>query len=394
MVKLSAHDETDLTQFLQKLVQTASFTGMEGAVAQLVTAEMERAGFDAVSVDEMGNVIGQIGSGEPPFLLFWGQMDTVGIGDIAAWQRDPFGGVIENGVLYGRGAANPKAALASMIYGAKQFKAENRRFDGTLLVVAAVNGELAEGSAARFVFERLPVLPRWVVLGAATNLDVHIGQRGRLEIEVTVQGKACHASTPEWGVNAIYGAAKIIFSLELMRSMLMDDPFLGAGSLAVTHIENIERTKNVIPDRCNFVIDRRLTMGETEAHALAEIQSVLAKEAVEGDIRVANFHAASYTGKFCDERKSYPAWIMDERDPLVRRVSKVVQPVLGHKPKLGHWRFSTAGVYTMGYAGVPTVGFAPGDERLAHTAADQVSLRDCFRAAAGYVAIAEELLGG
>jgi len=393
MVKLSAHDETDLTQFLQKLVQTASFTGMEGAAAQLVAAEMDRVGFDAVSVDEMGNVIGQIGSGEPPFLLFLGQMDTVGIGDISAWQRDPFGGTIENGVLYGRGAANPKSALASMIYGAKQFKAENRQFSGTLLVAATVNGELAEGAAPRFIFSEMETLPKWVVLGSATNLGVHIGQRGRLEIEVTVQGKACHASIPELGVNAIYGAAKIIFSLELMRSMLMDDPFLGAGSLAVTHIENIERTKNVIPDRCNFIIDRRLTMGETEAHALAEIQSLLAKEAVEGDVRVANFHAATYTGKFCDERKSYPAWIMDEKDPLVRRVSKSVQQALGQKPRLGHWYFSTAGVYTMGYAGVPTVGFAPGDERLAHTTADQVPLRDCFLAAAGYATIAADLLG-
>lgn len=394
MVKLSANDETAMIQFLQKLVQTPSFTGMEGAVAQLVAAEMERAAFDRVTIDEMGNVIGQVGSGRPPFVLFWGQMDTVGIGDIAAWKRDPFGGVIENGILYGRGAANPKSALASMIYGAKQFKTDHRYADGTVLVVAGVHGELAEGAAPRFVFSQLPEMPKAVILGASTNLDVYIGQRGRLEIEVTVQGKACHASMPEMGVNAIYGAARIIFSLELMRSMLMSDPFLGDGSLAVTHIENIERTKNVIPDRCNFVIDRRLTMGETEAHALAEIQSLLTKEAVEGDIHVAEFHAASYTGKFCQERKSYPAWIMDEKDPFVRRVSDTLIPVLGHRPKLGRWAFSTAGVYTMGYAGVPTIGFAPGDERKAHTIADQVSVRDCSLAATGYEAIAAALLGG
>ncbi len=392
MAKLSTHDEDALTRFLQLLIQTASFSGMEGSVAQLVAAEMERTNFDAVTIDEMGNVVGQIGSGEPPYLLYFAQMDTVGIGDIGAWQRDPFGAEIENGTLFGRGAANPKSGLASMVYGASLFKASHPAFNGTLLVVAAVHGEAAEGTAARFVLNQLPTLPKWVVLGAATNLDVHIGHRGRMEIDVTVEGKACHASMPDMGVNAIYGAAKIIFSLELMRSMLGDDAFLGAGSLAVTHIENIERTKNVIPDRCNFIIDRRLTMGETEARALADVQSLLAKEAVDGNVRVADFHAASYTGKFCEERKSYPAWIMDDHDPLVRSVSKTVQRVLGHKPKLGHWYFSTAGVYTMGYAGVPTVGFAPGDERLAHTANDQVSMNDCFSAAVGYAQIAINLL--
>jgi len=213
-----------------------------------------------------------------------------------------------------------------------------------------------------------------------------------MEIDVTVQGKACHSSTPDRGVNAIYGAARIIFSLELMRTMLGSDPFLGDGSMAVTHIENIERTKNVIPDRCNFIIDRRLTMGETEAHALADVQSLLAKEAVEGNVEVTKFQATSYAGKLCKARKSYPAWITDAHDPLVRSVSKSAQRALGVKPKLGRWYFSTAGVYTMGYAGIPTVGFGPGNENDAHTANDRVRLRDCFSAAAVYAQIVADLM--
>jgi putative selenium metabolism hydrolase len=194
-------------------------------------------------------------------------------------------------------------------------------------------------------------------------------------------------------VNAIYGAARIIFSLELMAESLNEDSFLGRGTLAVTHIENIERTKNVIPDCCTFNIDRRLTLGETEAHTLAEIQGLLAKEGVEGQVKVTEFNSVSYTGKPCQGKKSYPAWVTDEKDPLVKTVSKSAQTITGYKPRLGRWNFSTAGVYTMGYAGIPTVGFGPGEEHHAHTANERVALKDCFTAAVVYAQIAHDLLG-
>ncbi len=392
MSSLNETNQQQLSRFLQRLVQTASFSGMEGSVAQQTAEEMERVGFDAVKIDDMGNVIGQLGTGTGPHLLYFAHMDTVGIGDISAWQKDPFAGIIEHGVLYGRGAANPKAGLASMLYGVKQLQERGVPLKGTLYVVAGVHGEAAEGVAVRYVLEQGGVRPEWVILGAPTNLNVNLGHRGRLEVEVTVQGKACHAATPAQGVNAIYGAARIIFSLELMTATLGNDPFLGPGTLAVTHIENIERTKNVIPDCCTFIIDQRLTLGETEAQALAEVQGLLAKENVAGHVRVATFNAMSYTGKACVERKSYPAWITDENDLLVKAVLKSVQTVRGSKPKLRRWNFSTAGVYTMGHAGIPTVGFGPGDESYAHTADDQVTLQDCYVAASGYAQIASDLL--
>ncbi len=392
MAKLTETDKTDLTAFLQNLVKTASFSGMEGNLAQTLAVEMTRVGFDTVKIDDFGNVIGQIGTGELPHLLYFADMDIVGIGDINAWQKDPFGGIIEKGVLYGRGAATPKSGLASMVYGAKLLKDNKTPLKGTLFVVGGVQGEVAEDVAVRCVFEQEEISPSWVILGASTNLNVNIGQRGRLEIEVSVQGKACHASTPERGTNAIYDAARIIFSLELMRSALRDDPFLGAGTLAVTHIENIERTKNVIPDRCNFIIDRRLTLGETEANALAEIQGLMAKEDVNGVAQVSQFNAVSYTGKTCKEKKSYSAWMIDEHHSLVKTVSKLVQRARNKKPQLGRWDFSTAGVFTMGNRGIPTVGFGPGDEVVAHTVADRVLLKDCFLAAGVYADIAGRLL--
>ncbi|HHJ05919.1 MAG TPA: YgeY family selenium metabolism-linked hydrolase, partial [Anaerolineae bacterium] len=360
--------------------------------AQLLAQEMEKTGFDAVNIDDMGNVIGKIGSGQGPVLLYYTHLDTVGIGDIGAWQQDPLLAVIENGVLYGRGAADPKGGLASLVYGANLLKEANTPLNGTLYVVGGVQGEPSEGVAIQYLIEEDGLQPDWVVLGAPTGLKINRGQRGRVQMEVTVQGKACHAATPQQGVNAIYGAARIIFSLELMASTLGDDTLLGPGTLAVTHIENIERTKNVIPDRCTFIIDRRLTLGETEAHALAEVQGLIAKEGVAGQVAVSQFKSVSYTGKIYPQKKSYPAWVTPEKDPLIKKASKSAQKITGYKPPLGRWNLSTAGVYTMGYAGIPTIGFGPGEERYAHTANEHVKLQDCFMAARVYAQIAADIL--
>lgn len=392
MLSLSLSNQQALIRFLQNLVQIPSFSGMEGSLAQQLAAEMQAVGFDEVSLDDMGNVVGRLGTGKAPHLLYFANTDTVGIGDISAWQRDPFGAIIENGLLYGRGAAEPKSSLACMVHSVKWLKEMGASLNGTLYVVGGVLGEAAEAAAVRYVIESGGIKPSWVVLGAPSHLQLYRGQRGRLELEVTVQGRACHAATPSRGTNAIYGAARIIFSLEMMAETLAEDSFLGPGTLAVTHIENIERTKNVIPDRCTFIIDRRLTLGETEAHALAEVQGLLAKEGAEGQVKVARFESVSYTGKPCSEKKSYPVWILDEKDGLIKTAVKSVQAVTGQKPRLDRWDFSTPGVYTMGYAGIPTIGFGPGEAHFAYTARERVSLADCFSAVGVYAQLAQDLL--
>jgi putative selenium metabolism hydrolase len=214
-----------------------------------------------------------------------------------------------------------------------------------------------------------------------------------MEIHVTVRGRSSHASMPNQGTNAIYGAARIIFSLELLADMLASDPFLGKGTLAVTRIQNTGGSKNVIPDSCTFVIDRRLTLGETEAKALAEVEGVIAREDVNADVCLAEFEYTSYTGYRCQGVEHYPAWMLPENHPLVQTAARAVRSVTGERPSIGRWNFSTDGVYTMGVAGIPTVGIGPGDETQAHTADEHISLSDCYTAARIYAQLAMELLG-
>lgn len=393
MIRPMEIDRDALVQFARELIQIPSPSGQEGAVAQRLAGEMRRLGWQDVFTDRIGNVVGRLGSGEPPILLYNGHMDTVGPGDPGQWTRDPYAAALEKGVIHGLGAVDMKGALAAMAYAAPAILAHAPRLKGTLYLVGVVQEEPAEGLGMKVLFEEEGIRPDFVVLGEATNLQVSRGQRGRVEIRVTTHGRSCHACSPEQGHNAINAAARIIFETELLATKFMPDPFLGSGTLAVTQIESMAGSRNAIPAACTFYLDRRLTLGETEAKALAEIQHIVARERLKADVAVSEWDIVSYTGYRAHVRDSYPAWVVSEDHPLVQAVTQAVRQTLGYRPRLERWAFSTDGVYTMGVAGIPTVGFGPGDERLAHTVEDQVRVEDLVAAARVYAALAVRMLG-
>jgi len=390
---LTLQDCQALSAFLEDLVRMPSPSTQEGQVALRLSEEMRKVGFAEVRSDRIGNVIGRIGAGHGPKLVFNGHMDTVEVGNPIAWTHEPYGAEIVDGVLYGRGACDMKGALAAMIYGAKLLNDAGIRLAGDLYVVGVVQEEPCEGLAMRVLVEEEGLRPDFVILGEPTNLHISRGQKGRMEMKVTVYGRTCHASMPERGENAIYAAARLIFGLELLSGQLVSDPFLGPGSLAVTQIESAAPSRNAVPDTCSFYIDRRLTLGETETKALAEVQGVIAREGVRADVEVTHYKATSYTGYPCQTRSYYPAWAVPEDSPLVKAVSRAVQETLGYKPRIGKWAFSTDGVYTRGIAGIPTIGFGPGDDQKAHTADEHIRLADVIKAAEAYAQIAVEVLG-
>lgn len=393
MFDLSSQDRGDLIAFLQDLVSIPSVSTEEKALSERLAEEMRRVGFPNVRRDRIGNVIGCLSAGAGPRLIYDGHMDTVGIGDPASWSRDPYGAQVEGGVLYGRGACDMKGALAAMVYGAKLLIDTGIQLAGELCMVGVVQEEPCEGLALQVLIEEEGLRPDFVVLGEPSNLQIKRGHRGRLEMKVTVWGRSCHAATPGRGRNAIYDAARLIFGVELLAPQLASDPFLGQGSIAVTQIESSAASRNAIPDTCTFYIDRRLTLGETEAKALAEIQGTIAREGVEASVKVTEYRATSYTGYECRAKEFYLPWALDQDHPLVKATSKAIRETLGYWPKVGQWAFSTDGVYTMGRANIPTVGFGPGEERFAHTVDDQIRLDDVVAAARVYARLAVEILG-
>ena len=382
-----------MARFLQDLVRIPSLSTHEEAVASRMADEMRRVGFTDVRNDRMGNVIGRIGRGGGPKLVYDGHMDVVDVGDPVRWSRPPYDGVIEDGVLYGRGACDMKGGLAAMVYAVGALVEAGVQLAGDLYVVAVVQEEPCEGLAMQALVEEEGIRPDYVVLGEPSNLQVRIGHRGRLEMQVKVRGTAAHAAAPDLGSNAIHNAARLIFGIELLAPRLAHDDFLGQGTIAVTEIESQAASRNAVPDCCTFYIDRRLTLGETERKAVAEIQNIINTEEVDATVRVTDYEAASYTGFECRARNVFPAWAMSQDHPLVQTLVRSVRETLGYRPRLGRWTFSTDGTYSAGVANIPTVGFGPGEERYAHTQDEQIRLNDVVDAARVYARLAVDLLG-
>jgi putative selenium metabolism hydrolase len=381
-----------LFAFAQKLVATPSPSGGEGEAARLVAEEMQRVGFQEVHIDRLGNVVGRIGGGSGKKLLYDAHLDTVDAGDPAAWSYPPLAGHVEQGVLYGLGAVDTKGALAAMVYAGKALAEGGPALAGDLYLVAVVQEEPCEGAALRQFMQAEGWRPDGVLIGEPTDLQVARGQRGRIEFRVTLSGKACHAAAPERGVNAIYAATRAIVGLELLAPQLNSDPFLGKGTLAVTEIASRASSRNAVPDSCTFYVDRRLTIGETEAKATAELRRALSREGATATVEVTDFSAPSYTGARLEARQACPYWVTSEKEPLLAALVSTIESALGFVPRLGRWEFSTDGVYTAGEAGLPTVGFGPGEERFAHTCEEQIRLKDIASAARVYAELAARFL--
>lgn len=392
--RLSREERDRLTDFLRDLIRIPSPSTQEGRLAERVRAEMERLGLRDVRTDRIGNVIAWAGADSGPILMLNGHMDTVRVSNAEAWNFDPFGAVLKQGRVYGLGACDMKGGLAAMVYGAYLLHKAALALKGRVLVACVVQEEPSEGLASRVLIEEEAIRPDWVLIAEPSDLQIARGQRGRIELEITTHGRAAHASQPELGENAIYTAARLVFGLELMADHLGDDPFLGRGTLAVTHIQSQAMSRNAVPDRCDLVVDRRLTLGETDATALAEIQRLIAREGVHAQVRVTEYTATSYTGYPCRARAFYLPWVIEENHPLVLALVRAAHAQLRRRPRIGHWNFSTEGAYTAGVAGIPTVGFGPGKPDQAHTANESVALDDVCAAAEVYARLAVELMGG
>lgn len=390
MWTLSAAERQALLSFLRRLVQTPSYSGKEEAVAHLVFDEMRKIGFHDVRIDGAGNVLGRIGPDQGQGIMFNSHMDTVDIADPYAWTVDPFSGEMKGEKLFGLGACDMKAGLAASIYAGTLLLRNNVHLSRPIYVTAVGLEEPAEGTCTRYILQKGLLKVGWVIITEPSNMDVVRAQRGHMEMKVVVKGLSSHSSRPDLGSNAVYDAARIIFGLEIKATDLMDDSFLGSGVLAVTDIKSQSVSRNAIPHKCEFIIDRRLTVGETESMALAEVERIIAREGVNAEVRIIEEDVTSHTGKVFHVRKVSLPWAFDERHPLVQATVKASRSV-GLRPSVTRWQFATEGAYTASVAQIPTVGLGPGDPALAHTSDEYVSVEQVYAAASAYAALATEL---
>lgn len=375
--------EREMVDFLRELIAIPSFDSQIGDVGEACAARMRALEFDEVRFDRMGNILGRIGSGSK-VLLFDSHIDTVGIGDRSEWGWDPLRGKEDGGIVFGRGACDEKGSTPPMIYAMAALK-QLDLLDGWTVYYFGNMEEWCDGIAPHALVEQEGIRPDFVVIGEPTRLNIYRGHRGRIEINVTFKGKSAHAAMPRLGDNPLYRAAPFIEGVEAMLSTLPDHPFVGPGTIAVTNVTVNSPSLNAIPAEAQVYLDRRVTLGETEEEVLAQIRSL--PRADTATVEVPMYEEPSYTGYVFPVSKVFPAWALEPGHPMLAAATDGYRAVYDREPEIGKWEFSTNGIYWMGKANIPSIGFGPGDEQYAHTVLDQVPTREVIDATRFYAAL-------
>ena len=383
----------DLVRFMQDIIRIPSLSSEEGAVVERIRDEMLRIGYDEVTVDPMGNVIGRIGSG-PRVIAFDGHVDTVDVGDPELWDRDPHSGDIEGDILYGRGTSDMKGGVASSVYAGALLKQHGIPDNVTVYVTGTVQEEDCDGLCWQYIVNEDDIRPDLVVITEPTSLRIYRGHRGRMEMEVHTSGISCHGSAPERGENAVYKMAGIIADIEKLNETLKPRDPLGKGTVTISEIRSTSPSLCAVADGCTIHLDRRLTIDETEETSVAEILALPSVQAANATVTVLDYAVPSHTGLTYPTRKYYPTWEMPESEPEVQSAMTAYRATFGKEPEVGHWTFSTNGVATAGMHHIPTIGFGPGHEHFAHAPNEQTEIEHLVCCAAFYSALVDEFAQG
>ncbi|MHC5248422.1 YgeY family selenium metabolism-linked hydrolase [Enterococcus sp. LJL90] len=414
-----------MTKFLRELVKIPGESAEEKNKMERAKAEMEALGFDKVTFDPMGNLLGYMGTGEK-IIAFDGHIDTVGIGEMSNWKFNPYDGYESDEEIGGRGTSDQEGGIVSAIYGAKIMKDLGLLSDEySVLVTVTVQEEDCDGLCWQYIIKEDKIRPEFVVSTEPTDGGIYRGQRGRMEIRIDVKGVSCHGSAPERGDNAIYKMADILQDVRALNNngdtestsirglvRMLDEKynpewqearFLGKGTVTASQIFYSSPSRCAVADGCSVSLDRRMTAGETWESCLEEIRQLPAVKKYGEDVVVSmyEYDRPSYTGLSYPIECYFPTWVIPEDHVVTeslmevhhnlfgdqRRGSKSTVAMREARPLLDKWTFSTNGVSIMGRNGIPCIGFGPGAEAEAHAPNEKTWKEDLVRCAAMYAAL-------
>jgi acetylornithine deacetylase/succinyl-diaminopimelate desuccinylase-like protein len=328
-------------------------------------------GFSEVGYDSMGNLYSAYGAGASSRSLM---LITNAMNQPQATMANAYDGDVADGapyglpgrVVFGKGASEQKASMAAMLIAMEVVIASGAPITGRLTHLCCLSGETGRHDAIVSVLRETGLRAEMAFLGG-TSLQLSLGNRGRVDVFVTVHGQSSHSSGPHQGCNAITGALEVIrrvTALELTR----EDKRLGRQSLAVNHVQSFPDSTHTIQSSCEITFDRRLLSDEDPDEAFAQIQRAAME--VDGMADPASgkpFKVTVAKGPFM-----YPSLVNPE-DGVVRTLNAACEEALGYKPE----QIYSLSAFDQGYlnhVGIPTVNWGPGEYSYAHTDNDMASV--------------------
>jgi acetylornithine deacetylase/succinyl-diaminopimelate desuccinylase-like protein len=341
-------------------------------IRKAIEPRLRTMGFADIRYDAMGNLIATYGAGTSgkSLMIIGNAMNQP-----ASTMPNPYNGDVVDGAKYGlpgecvmgKGASEQKANLAAMLHAMETVIAAKVPIAGKLVFTCCLSGETGKHDAIKSVVEGAGVRADMAVLGG-TGLKITLGNRGRIDVFVTVKGSPCHSARPWDGVNAITGATEALRLLFANVKLDGEHPQLGKRTLTVNHIRSFPESTHTVQERCEFTLDRRLLPGDDPNHAFAEIERVLkGLEQIKDPVSGKNFGIDVRMGPYM-----YPSLVTVE-SPIVKALLRASEVMLGAPVET----YYSPAAFDQGYlnhVGIPTANFGAGEHQWAHTDFDMASV--------------------
>ena len=308
------------------------------------------------------NVIGVLKGGRlARGLLLSPHLDTVPAG--RGWRFDPFGGVVRNGRLYGRGGTDCKGNLASCLEAITSVVEDGLALTCDLTFAATADEETGSRFGIIPLIEKGVLAPRAAVILDGDDFDILVAQKGLLHFKVKVFGKRAHGAYPWRGVNAIEKSAEIIHRLKRLKFRFRRHPLLGPPTINIGTIKGGDKV-NIVADHCEFTVDLRFLPGMDAKEIMSKIKSHV------------KAHAKRYTIEV--ESLQHPYEIESE-SPLVEALARALR---GHGKRVKIKGSEGATVITFfKKKGIPAIGFGFGAKGQAHGTDEYVKVGDLYEGA-------------
>jgi acetylornithine deacetylase/succinyl-diaminopimelate desuccinylase family protein len=353
----------ELIELTRRLVQTPSENppGDERGVSGVVSERLEALGFNVDLVESEPrrvNTLGKLeGSGGGRNFLFNGHYDTVPIGDLDFWSVDPFGGLVKESRIYGRGSGDMKGAIASAIIAAKALGEAEIGLKGDFMIHGVADEETFGRYGTRYLADNGYVSPGNVdmaVVGEGSMKDERIhartAVRGRILVNLKVRGKSAHSSRPQDGVNAVLKMSRVLLAIDAHSFDFPPHQLLPAPTIAPGTVIKGGTKGNVIPELCEAISDVRIVPGMTVEGVLGEIQGIV--DGLREDDPVLDVEISSPLNK--------PPSEIPASHELFQVADKAVRAVAGYELKPVGTSGSNDTSWLTTIAGIPAMAFGPG----------------------------------
>jgi len=323
----------DPVALAQALIRCPSVTPKDAGALGVVEAALtplgfscHRLAFEEPGTDRIENLYARCGTGAP-LLCFAGHTDVVPPGAAELWRHDPFGAEIKGGVLYGRGAADMKSAIAAFIAAAARHLAKAPRSSIALIITGDEEGEAVNGT--RKVLDWLKEKGERIdhcIVGepssvAAVGDTIKIGRRGSLNVRVRVKGTQGHVAYPDKARNPVPALAALAARLSGL-TLDKGSAHFGPSTLAFTSIDTGNAATNVIPAEARGHFNIRFN----DLHSAESLMALLEKEAKD----VAEHRGCTI---LLEPQLSGTSFVT-RPGPFLDLVSKAAESVTGRVPEL------------------------------------------------------------